>query len=111
MALATNEYMELIIEDKAITWFEEEVGRAEGAGIRFKAMIYGSSPVNDTFALQIEPSEPRSTLVEFTSDSGLLFFVEKSDEWFFQGHDLVVSFNEELQEPKYIYRKGEIELS
>ncbi|MBZ6526560.1 Fe-S cluster assembly protein HesB [Aerococcaceae bacterium DSM 111021] len=103
--------MELIIEDKAIKWFEEEVGRAEGAGIRFKAMIYGSSPVHESFALQIEPSEPRSTLVEFTSENGLLFFVEKDDEWFFREHDLVVSFNDELNEPKYIYRKDGVDLN
>ena len=36
---ATHIYMELIVEDKAVKWFEEEVGRAEGAGIRFKTMI------------------------------------------------------------------------
>ena len=69
--------MELIVEDKAVKWFEEEVGRAEGAGIRFKTMIYGSSPVQDSFALQVEPTEPHSPIVTFTSDNGLLFFIEK----------------------------------
>lgn len=97
--------MELIIENDAAKWFKEEVGIAEGSGIRFKAKIYGSSPVNDTFALQIEPTEPRNTIVETRADNGVLFFIEKDDEWFFQGHDLVVSLDEESKEPIYIYRK------
>ncbi|HJG48253.1 hypothetical protein [Ruoffia tabacinasalis] len=108
---ATHIYMELIVEDKAVKWFEEEVGRAEGAGIRFKTMIYGSSPVQDSFALQVEPTEPHSPIVTFTSDNGLLFFIEKDDEWFFKEHDLVVSFNDELNEPKYIYRKDGVDLN
>lgn len=111
MAKATIIYMNLIIEDKAVKWFEEEVGRPEGAGIRFKTMIYGSSPVQETFALQIEPAEPYAPIAEFKADSGLLFFIEKDDEWFFQDHDLIVSFNDELHEPKYIYRKDGVELS
>lgn len=97
--------MELIIEKKAAEWFKEEVGMAEGAGIRFKAKIYGSSPVNESFALQIEPSEPRNTIVEALAENGILFFIEKDDHWFFQGHDLVVSLDEESNEPIYIYRK------
>lgn len=103
--------MQIILEDKAVKWFEEEVGIPEGGGIRFKAKIYGSSPVNETFALQIEPTTPHSPVVEVESENGLSFFVEKDDEWFFQGHDLVVSFDDELNEPKYIYRKDGVDLN
>lgn len=103
--------MQIILEDKAVQWFEEEVGIPEGGGIRFKAKIYGSSPVNETFALQIEPTTPHSPVVEVESKNGLKFFIERDDEWFFQGHDLVVSFDEELEEPKYIYRKDGVDLN
>lgn len=103
--------MQIILEDKAVKWFEEEVGIPKGGGIRFKVMIYGSSPVNDSFALQIEPTFPHSPNITAKSDNGLLFFIERDDEWFFQGYDLVVSYDEELHEPKYIYRKDGVDLN
>lgn len=99
--------MKLTVEDRAAEWFQEEVGIGEGAGIRFKAKIYGSSPVNDTFALAIDSTKPIKPIAEFKAENGLLFFVEENDEWFFQGHDLIVSYDEESDEPKYIYSDGE----
>lgn len=101
--------MNLIIEEKAQDWFLEEVGIPEGAGIRFKIRIYGSSPVNDTFALAIEPTYPHNAVTRFEGKNGLLYFIEQDDEWFFQGHDLIVSYDEELQEPIYIYRKDGVD--
>lgn len=101
--------MKLFVEDRAAQWFKEEVGLAEGAGIRFKVKIYGSSPVNDAFALSIESEKPRNSEIEFTAPNGLLFYIEADDVWFFQGHDLRVSFDEELQEPIYIYQKDGVD--
>lgn len=101
--------MKLTVDDKAQKWFAEEVGLPEGAGIRFKSRIYGSSPVNETFALAIDPSKPHNPAAEFKSDNGLLFFIESDDEWFFQGHDLIVSYDEEQDEPIYIYRKDGVD--
>ena len=36
--------------------------------------------------------------------NGITYFVETGDEWFFQGHDLDVVFDEKLKEPSYSYR-------
>lgn len=100
--------MQLKVSNPAIQWFEESVGipsDAKNPGIRFRSKIYGDSPVSKSFALAIEISEPRDPLVTFTADSGLLFYIEKSDEWFFNQHDLLVDYDEDLDEPKYIYLK------
>lgn len=97
--------MKLTVESQAATWFKEEVGLPEGAGVRFLVKVYGCSPVNSGFSLALETNYPHNPSVVFRSDNGILFFIEESDEWFFDGHDLRVSYDEQLKEPKYIYLK------
>ncbi|MDU6523206.1 MAG: iron-sulfur cluster biosynthesis protein, partial [Enterococcus sp.] len=38
--------------------------------------------------------------------NGMLFFIEEADEWFFKGYDLVVDYDEELDEPKYEFNQA-----
>ena len=97
--------MKLQVSPRALEWFKEEVGLPEGNGIRFKTKIYGSSPVTQGYALAIEPNTPNEVGAKFEAESGPYFFIEKSDLWFFDGHDLMVDYDEELDEPKYIYLK------
>lgn len=97
--------MQLVVEPKAAAWFKEEVGIPEGAGVRFLAKVYGCSPVNSGFSLAMESNFPAYPVVTHRSGNGILFFIEENDEWFFDGHDLHVVYNEVLQEPAYIYVK------
>ena len=43
---------------------------------------------------------PETPLIE-ENTNGMMFFVEEADEWFFKGYDLVVDYDEKLEEPKY----------
>ncbi|MBF6626549.1 HesB/YadR/YfhF family protein [Tuanshanicoccus lijuaniae] len=97
--------MNIIVSSQAAEWFKEEVGIREGAGIRFKSKIYGNSPVTEGFAIAMEADEPMNPIAKTVTENGLLFFVEENDEWFFNGHDLSVEFDEKRKEPKYRYLK------
>ena len=106
--------MKIDVTSEAAKWFQENVGLPENqqdAGVRFKIKIYASSPVNPGFGLAIEPNVPEDAVAEFRTDDGLLFFVERSDEWFFNGHDFRVDFDAENDEPKYIYLKDGVAIN
>lgn len=96
--------MKLTVDSNAAAWFKEEVGIPEGTGIRFKAKIYSDSPVREGFGIALESDKPSNLApVTFTSDNGLVFFIEEDDLWFFDGHDLKVELHETLNEPHYRY--------
>lgn len=95
--------MEIIVKPKAAAWYQEEVGIKPGFGIRFKAKIYANSPINEGFGLAFDTDEPVQPISQTTTENGILFFVEENDEWFFNGHDLMVDYNEKLKEPRYIF--------
>lgn len=103
--------MQITVEPKAAAWFKEEVGLPAGSGVRFLAKVYGCSPVNSGFSLAMETNYPVNPSVTLTSDNGVFFFIEERDEWFFDGHDLTVSFDEKLKEPKYIYMKNGVAIN
>ena len=96
--------MQLTIDKRAQAWFEEEMGVSKERGVRFLGKVYGCSPIHEGFSLAVEvdaPSNPYVSVVE----NGITYFVETGDEWFFQGHNVEVSFDEKLKEPSYNYTK------
>ena len=98
--------MEINIDRRAARWFEEEVGLPQGCGIRFIIRLYGSSEIQKGYALGFEPNIPdMSVATKLVTDKGLVLYVEEDDLWFFDGHDLYIDYNEELQEPIYRYQK------
>ncbi|MDO4432807.1 MAG: iron-sulfur cluster biosynthesis protein [Aerococcaceae bacterium] len=103
--------MKLIIEPQAAAWFKEEVGLPEGSGVRFLVKVYGCSPVNSGFSLAMETNYPANPSVSVRAENGVHFFIEEQDEWFFDGHDLQVSYNETLKEPKYLYLKDGVAIN
>lgn len=98
--------MEITVNPKAAAWYKEEVGIREGFGIRFKSKIYANSPMTEGFGIAMDADEPLNPIASLTTDNGVLFFVEENDEWFFNGHDLYVDYDETLKEPRYVYLKN-----
>ncbi|MGY3725069.1 Uncharacterized protein YneR [Granulicatella balaenopterae] len=96
--------MEIIIADKAQAWFAEEMGVSSQRGVRFLSKVYGCSPIHEGFSLAIEVDEPTTPYV-LIHEKGIPYFIEKGDEWFFDGYDLYVDFDEQLEEPSYRYEK------
>lgn len=94
--------MKISVSSKAIAWFKEEIQLSEGQGIRFFGKVYGKTQVHDGFSVGMSVDTPDQPVVEETID-GLLFFIDEADEWFFNGYDLEVDFDEKLAEPKYSF--------
>lgn len=96
--------MNITISQEAVNWFKEEMGLTEGDYLKFFAKIYGSSPVQDSYALGFAKEDPID-IIASTEIEGMIFFVESTDLWFFDGHDLHVEYNEKIDELEFAYTK------
>ncbi|MEH7106529.1 MULTISPECIES: HesB/YadR/YfhF family protein [Bacillaceae] len=97
--------MEIFISEAALSWFKEEVELASGDHVKFYSQIYGSSPIQENFALGFTvDNEPVDTAVK-TEKGGIIFYVESSDLWFFNGHNLHVDYNPNKDELEFSYSK------
>ncbi|MBS4749920.1 iron-sulfur cluster biosynthesis protein [Carnobacteriaceae bacterium zg-ZUI78] len=96
--------MNIIVKPKAQQWYEREMGISKGRGVRFFGQVYGCSPIHESFSLALEVNEPsRPYAVTILND--IPYFIESGDEWFFDGYDFIVDYDDRLDEPKYIYEK------
>ncbi|WP_042460218.1 HesB/YadR/YfhF family protein [Neobacillus dielmonensis] len=96
--------MEIVITEQALKWFKEDIGYKSGDKVRFFVKIYGSSPVQEGYSLAFAKDDPLDIAVSVESE-GILFFVEETDLWFFDGHDLHVNYDEQEDELEYNYIK------
>lgn len=99
------EIMKITINEKAVSWYKNELYLEDGASIRFFARYGGQSPLHKGFSLGLSTNDtPYEAGAEQTAD-GITFFIEENDLWFFDEHDLVIGYNEKLEEPEYRYEK------
>lgn len=95
--------MKILIANEAYEWFKKEMEVESGDYIRFYARYGGSSPFHEGFSLGMNRELPHEIGVE-TEREGIHFYIEKTDEWFFNDHDLHVSVDSSLDELKYEYK-------
>lgn len=93
--------MEIKISEDAFKWFHEEMEVTKGEQVRF-FVRYGGSGLQPGFSLGVTKDQPNETAVEVEQD-GATYFIEQNDLWYFDGHDLSVSVNDELGELDYSY--------
>lgn len=97
--------MKIVLSDDALQWFRDEMEAEAGDYIKFFARYGGSSPLHDGFSLGIMKESPDEATVE-TEISGVHFYIEDRDYWFFDEHDLHVDINQKLNELVYTYKKA-----
>lgn len=97
--------MKINISEQALRWFKEEVGLSDGGKIKFYSQIYGCSPVQENYSLAFTVDNEPLDMEVSTEIDGITFYVEGSDVWFFNGHDLHVDYNEKEDELEYRYTK------
>lgn len=92
--------MKIEVSERAQKWFEQEMGISGKKGVRFLGKVYGSSQIHEGFSVGLDVDEPVSPIgkVEY---NGILYYVEDADDWFFNGYDLHVGFDEKQREPEY----------
>lgn len=93
--------MEIKISEDAFKWFHEEMEVAAGESVRFYVR-YGGSGLQPGFSLGVTKDQPYETAAEVKKDD-VLYYIEQKDLWYFDGHDLIVSVNDELHELDYSY--------
>lgn len=95
--------MDIKLTDNATKWFEEKFPLNDGEAVRFFGKTYGKTEVHDGFSLgvQVDNPENHEDILSSTEVNGRKYFTTREDEWFFNGYDLEVDVNEELDEPKY----------
>jgi uncharacterized protein YneR len=98
--------MTIRISSSALIWFKEEVGMTTGDKVKFYPQIYGSSPVQGSFAIGFSVDNTPIDMVVKTEIEGLTFYIESTDLWFFDEHDLQVDYNEKRDELEFSYTKS-----
>lgn len=96
--------MEIVISKAAIEWFKSGMGLIKGDRLRFYAQLYGSSPVQQGFSLAFAKEDPIN-IVASTELDGIIFFVEETDLWYFDGHDLHVDYHKKEDDLEFKYVK------
>ncbi|MGE8205816.1 HesB/YadR/YfhF family protein [Heyndrickxia sp. NPDC080065] len=96
--------MEIRITDEAGKWFKDEMFLKNGDSIRFFVKYGGSSPVQEGFSLGISNEAP-SDIAVHTEQGGIVYYIEEKDLWYFDDHHLYVSYDGDLDEPVYEYKK------
>ncbi|WML54673.1 HesB/YadR/YfhF family protein [Neobacillus sp. PS3-12] len=96
--------MKIEISQQALKWFKDELEVKKGDHLRFFAKIYGNSSVQPGYALGFSIDDPIDIAVQTELD-GIVFFVEETDLWFFDSHDLHVEYNEKIDEIEFNYIK------
>lgn len=96
--------MKIVLSEEALNWFKEEMDVESGDCVNFYARYGGSSPLHDGFSLGVKMDKPEEIAVQ-TEHDGILFYIESRDAWFFDGHDLHVQVDLQLNEPTYAYEK------
>lgn len=93
--------MEIKISGDALDWFHEEMEVSAGESVRF-FVRYGGSGLQPGFSLGVTKDQPLEAALQVEQDQ-VVYFVEQGDLWYFDGHDLNVTVNDELHELAYSY--------
>jgi uncharacterized protein YneR len=96
--------MIISVSKDAAKWYKEELMLQDGDAIRFFVQYGGCSTVQKGLSLGLRKDEavqPAATVTE----EGITFFVESEDEWYFDGHNLSVTYTNGEEEPQFYYEK------
>ncbi|ANU23412.1 HesB/YadR/YfhF family protein [Planococcus donghaensis] len=96
--------MQINISNDALDWFKKEMEVTSGEAVRFFVRYGGSSKLQPGFSLGVTKDQPYEIEAKVEEDH-VTYFIEKSDAWYFDGHNLDVSVNDDLHELDYSYTK------
>jgi uncharacterized protein YneR len=94
--------MNIIVNDRAADWYKEEMLLNKGDYVRFFARYGGCSTVQQGFSLGVSSEVPHQIGFEVVKDD-IHYYIEEKDLWYFDGKDLYIDFNEQVNEPVFRY--------
>ncbi|PBB04858.1 MULTISPECIES: HesB/YadR/YfhF family protein [Salimicrobium] len=89
--------MNITVSEEAAQWYKEEMDLTEGDAIQFFVRYGGSGGLQPGLSLGMKIETPYEPVAE-TNVEGILFFVEKADEWYFDTYSLKITYDENLEE-------------
>ncbi len=95
--------MKLDVTDKAVEWYENEYEIIDMTQMRLFVRYGGIGGLIPGFSLGLSIETPNDIYAEKTINN-MTFYIEKQDAWYFEDKDLLIDFNHDLQEPKFIYQ-------
>lgn len=94
-------FLNIEITDKAVEWFRQELDAQQGDNIQFFVKYGGSGDFQTGFSLGVQMKEPEEIAV-ISEKAGMKFYIEGKDIWYFDNQDLLVDYDEETSEIKYV---------
>ena len=94
--------MNLEVTDKAVKWYENEYEITEKTPMRLFVRYGGIGGLIPGFSLGLSIENPNDIHAEKTINN-ITFYIEEQDAWYFEDKDLLIEFNHDLHEPKFIY--------
>lgn len=94
--------MNLKVSKDAASWYKSEMSLKSGDKIRFFVRYGGHSTLQKGFSLGVEKELPIDIGAQTIVDD-ITFFIEEKDLWYFEGHDLLIKYNQYLDEPEFEY--------
>lgn len=96
--------MKITIDEQSAAWYKEELELEKGDSLRFFPRYGGYSPIQSGFSLGINKEDQNQAAVTLVQDE-ITYFVTEDDVWYFDGHDLHVTFDDKKAEPTFNYSK------
>lgn len=91
--------MNITVTDEALKWFDKELELKSGDHVQFFVRYGGCGDFQTGFSLGVVVKEADEVDIAVSTEKDeKLFYVEKKDEWYFDGESFVVSFDDEKQE-------------
>lgn len=95
--------MQINISPDALEWFQQEMEVEPGDHVRFFVRYGGASKIQPGFSLGVTKDQPYELAVK-VEQNDVVYFIEETDLWYFDGHDLHVTVNDDLHELDYSYK-------
>ncbi|MFU0791068.1 HesB/YadR/YfhF family protein [Cerasibacillus sp. JNUCC 74] len=97
--------MNIQISKEAAKWYRDELDIEENeAYVRFFVRYGGFGGNVPGFSLGVSNEKPVEVYASNDVDN-ITFFIEAKDAWYFEDHDLKISFSRKKQEPNIQYIK------
>jgi uncharacterized protein YneR len=96
--------LNIFISDEASQWFEDELGLKKGDHVRFYVRYGGCGSIQSGFSLGISKDQPDQIGASLLKND-ILYYVEEKDIWYFDSHDLEVTYNKKQDEVEFHYKK------
>ncbi|MFB5189670.1 HesB/YadR/YfhF family protein [Alicyclobacillus fastidiosus] len=94
--------MDIHVDGAATKWLKDEFGLVPGGAVRIMTR-YGDSLVQPGFALTLSVERP-TEVASVVERDGIQVFVKEQDAWYFDGHDVYLSYDAKADELSFDVR-------